>query len=462
MDSKILIDVLQKHDITTLGDLLDILDCSFDAIILSDKNDVIIYASKAIERISGVSRDRIVGKTTEQLIDEGLILSQSIKKIERGLANINHVLQTGITAFITSSKVFQKDNRDEFLFFSNYREINELQDLADELKEMSRKSDHYHKELMELRGKSAMDGIIARSKSMEKLIKIIKKIAYSDITVNITGESGVGKNVIARLIHELSERKNGPYIHINCGAIPENLIESELFGYEKGAFSGASERGKPGLLEIAHEGTVFLDEIADLPLNMQVKLLKVLEDQQIYRVGSTKSFTINIRIICASNKNMEDLIDSGSFRRDLYFRVNQFPVRIPPLRERGEEIVHFCHYFLEKYNGKYDTNKSISTDVLKMLESYNWPGNVRELENMIERLVLISDKNKIGIKDLPGNIIESSYSIGMTKNLKDYMEEFEEKILIRAIDKYGSRKAAKKLGIHYSTLKRKINKYAIH
>ncbi len=177
MDNKALINILRKYDINTLEDLLNVLDCSFDAIILNNKENVIIYASKAIERISGASREYIVGKTVEQLIDEGYILNQTIKKIDKGLSNINHVLQTGVTAFITSSKVVQNDNTDDYLVFSNYREINELQDLANELREVSRKSDHYHKELIELRGESAMDGIVARSKSMENLIKILKKVA---------------------------------------------------------------------------------------------------------------------------------------------------------------------------------------------------------------------------------------------------------------------------------------------
>ena len=229
---------------------------------------------------------------------------------------------------------------------------------------------------------------------MEDTIKLSLRIAAVNTTVLILGESGVGKGLIARFIHENSLRNKGPFIKINCGSIPESLLESELFGYETGAFTGAKREGKPGLVELAHKGTLLLDEIADLPLNLQVKLLQVIQERELTRIGGTKPIRIDIRIIASTNKDIRKMVKQGEFREDLYYRLNVIPITIPPLRERKEDIELLIDFFISHYNKKHNKSISLQEDVIEALLQYCWPGNVRELENLMERLVVTSEMNQ--------------------------------------------------------------------
>lgn len=242
-----------------------------------------------------------------------------------------------------------------------------------------------------------MPSIIANSPAMFDVIQMAERLASLDTTILITWESGSGKGVIAKLLHEKGSRRDHPFIQINCGAIPANLLESELFGYDRGAFTGSRREGKKGLFEVAKNGTVFLDEIAELPLNMQVKILQVIQEKAIQRVGGIESIPVDVRIISATNRNLEQMVKEGRFREDLFYRLNVVPITVPALRDRPEDIVPMIRTFLQENNKKFNEKKTMDTAAMSILLKYRWPGNVRELENIIERLVITTKGNVIGV-----------------------------------------------------------------
>lgn len=301
------------------------------------------------------------------------------------------------------------------------------------------------------------------SDSMKKLFERINKISKNPSTVLITGESGTGKEIIARTIHMNSNRVNQPFIAINCGAIPETLLESEFFGYVKGSFTGADPRGKIGKFELANGGTLFLDEIGDMPLYMQIKLLRVLQERKIIRIGSNQLIDVDVRIIAATNQNLEHLVEMGEFRKDLYYRLNVVPIEVPPLRKRTGDIFIFAEHFAEKYATLFKKNfTNISSEVLSIFEKYNWPGNVRELENTIEYMInLMGDNGILSYNHLPQKLlITNSAKIPQERTLKSMEIEMINNLLIKYGDSTESKKQiAKILGIGIATLYRKIEQY---
>ncbi len=295
------------------------------------------------------------------------------------------------------------------------------------------------------------------------MIGLASKVAEVDSTVLITGESGVGKEVLASYIHANSKRSDKPFIKINCGAIPVTLLESEFFGYEKGAFTGASKEGKTGIFELAHNGTLFLDEIGEIPLPLQVKLLRVLQENEFLRVGGTKLIKVNVRIIGATNKDLEQEIKKGNFREDLFYRLNVVPIHIPSLRKRKEDILPLTLFFLKQFNEKYHKNKSISHEVIESFQNYNWAGNIRELQNIIERLVVLADSDHIDIADLPSifrrHNVSEAITIHKIMPLKQAISFVEKQLITMAKEKYSTTsKIAEVLGVDQSTISRKINK----
>jgi transcriptional regulator with PAS, ATPase and Fis domain len=412
----------------------------------------------------------IIGLTSQDLIDRGIILEESKTIISyednRDAVLITHKLKSGVEALITSVPVYQADGDTKPLcYIANFREITDLNNLKQELEETKSKTESYLSELTELRNRLLKaDQVIARSITMRNIMEKLLKISTTDVNVYLHGESGVGKEVVAKLIHKMSHRKEGPFIQINCGAIPGNLLESELFGYEKGAFTGANRLGKPGILEMAQKGTVLLDEIGDLSLSLQVKLLKAIQNHEFYRVGGISPVKLDTRIICATNKDLEEMVKRGVFREDLFYRINVIPIFIPPLRERREDILPLTYHFLHKFNQKYGHERTLSHEVCKALEQHEWPGNVRELENIIERLVIMSEERQIKSHNLPTYILDSLD--GKTslepKPLKEAVALLERKMISDAVKKYGSiRKAAERLGVDHSTLVKKQKKFRL-
>lgn len=322
----------------------------------------------------------------------------------------------------------------------------------------------------------SIENIIGDSKSVLDLKNKIKKIADTQSTVLITGESGTGKELIARAIHSCSKRSKKPFIAINCGAIPDSLLESELFGYVKGAFSGASSEGRVGKFELANGGVIFLDEIGEMPFYLQVKLLRVLQERTIVRIGSNKLIKLDIRVIAATNMDLKQRIREKKFREDLYYRLNVIPLRVPPLRERGEDIFLIMKILMEKYNKIFNKNvHSIDNEVKEIIKNYSWPGNVRELENTVEFMINMCDEKGIITKDMIyENIVKNSISGNQNEKInseKDTslmtLEESEKLLIKKALSIYGSDTAGKnlcaeKLGIGIATLYRKIDKYNLN
>jgi len=301
---------------------------------------------------------------------------------------------------------------------------------------------------------------------MQEVFKTALKAAKTKATILLTGESGTGKELIAKAIHFESDRSKGPFIAINCAAIPENLLEAELFGYEKGAFTGALI-SKPGKFELANGGTIFLDEIGDLPLHLQAKLLRVIQDKTFERIGGTKSIKVDIRIIAATNKDLEEMVKDGSFREDLYFRLNVIPIYLPPLRERKEDIPLLIDHFLKKFNEEYGKNINITKEAMEKLVNYSWPGNVRELENTIERLVILAEGNEITLNDLPFYIRQEDDTritcVKLKETLPSQLELIEKQAIKEALkaSNYNQTKAAKMLGLTKRQINYKIKKYGL-
>ncbi|KAF0995406.1 sigma-54-dependent Fis family transcriptional regulator [Geobacillus sp. TFV-3] len=324
----------------------------------------------------------------------------------------------------------------------------------------------------------SLDDIIGSSPAIAALKEQVVKIAKSESTVLIRGESGTGKEVLAQSIHRLSHRNKGPFVAINCAAIPESLLESELFGYEEGAFTGAKKGGKPGRFELAKGGTLFLDEIGDMPLYLQAKLLRVLQERRIERVGGTKAIEVDVRIIAATHKDLESMIANNQFREDLYFRLNVIPLYVPPLRERKEDLYELIQYYMNKFCKRFGKEpKRFSSQAFKKIFDYHWPGNIRELENMVEYIVNLEIGDLVTVSSLPAPIREMSENENrdmaeekqesqtfhhLSKSLYR-VNEMEEQLIIQALQRFGTntegkRKAAEALGISLATLYRKLEK----
>jgi two-component system, NtrC family, response regulator AtoC len=311
-------------------------------------------------------------------------------------------------------------------------------------------------------------GFIGRTPGIRQILQTLQKIAPTDSTVLITGETGVGKEVIARAIHLASHRRNHPFVKVNCAAIPENLLESELFGYEKGAFTGATTN-KPGRFEIAHLGTLFLDEIGEIPVHLQAKLLGVIQDKALERVGGVKTIKIDIRIVAATNIDLQSTIQSGKFRSDLFYRLNVVPIHLPPLRERKDDLIPLVSYFLKKFAEKYRKKiTDVALEVMTAFSGYNWPGNIRELENVLERMVLMSEEETLRLDQLPGEIRGVELTpIPSPSSLKEKVDDIsrvtEKQMIIDALTKTNQNrtKAAELLGISRRTLQNKIKEYGL-
>lgn len=445
-----------------------ILESSYDGIHITDGAGVTLRFNSACERIEGISRNEVIGKYMKELVDLGIYSeSVALEVLEKGIPVTLLQKVKGKEVIATGTPIFKNGKINRVVI--NSRDITELSKLKKELRTAQHISKKYESELEILRLEQIKtDNIIVHSPKMKKIVMLASRVAVVDSTILIQGESGVGKGVLSKFIHSTSNRKNGPFIKIDCGSIPESLLDSELFGYEKGSFTGADKRGKIGLIELANEGTLFLDEIGELPLNLQTKLLRVIQDREFYRIGGKNPVPVNIRIIAATNRDLKTMITEKKFREDLYYRLNVVPLFIPPLRERKEDIQPIIIHCLDRFNKKYTFKKNITPDSIDYLIDYDWPGNVRELENIIERLIVTSLDDVIELEDLPNNVINSkveertSYSLDNISSLKDVMDNYEKSLLLSVIEKSNStQEMGDILKLDKSTIRRKLKKHKI-
>lgn len=438
-------------------DWINFFEVSYDGIIVADKNGRIVYMNPAAEKLEEVNKSQIIGKLASDLEKEGIYEKSVTVMVLKEKRAVSVKQCKGDKQLIITGVPLFEDNAIKWIYI-NERDATELNKIKQEI-------ERYKKQLNVLKANN--NEYISESPIMKKTLSLLERIAPTDISVLISGESGVGKDVCAKWIHNHSMRKDKPFMKIDCGALSETLLESELFGYEGGAFTGASNKGKKGLAEVADGGTLFLDEIGELPISLQTKLLRLVQENVFLPVGGIKEKHVDIRIIAATNKNLEDMIENSTFRQDLYYRLSVFPIKIPPLRERPEDIFYFINYFLSMFNNKYGFQKTISNRAINTLCTYDWPGNVRELSNIIERLVVVTQTAVISERDVSIIIYpetETYEEIAFVENYNytDAFEEFEHRYFcqLRKMDET-LEDIAKLSGLSVSTLKRKFKKYSL-
>lgn len=446
-------------------DLNFILDTTHSAITITNGEGVFTRISKSCEKIFGVPESELVGKNAFILEEQGFFSTSVTCEVIRKKRRVTIIQKTAAnkTVLVTGTPIFNREKKIEKIINIS-KDITETDKLASDLKRLQAEHEWMKQEFMK-RTQLERGKVASESPDMKKIIELVHHIANMEATVLLLGETGVGKGYMADMIHSVSNRKDRPFISINCGAIPENLLESELFGYEKGAFTGALKDGKKGLFETAGSGTIFLDEIGDMPVSLQVKLLHVLDDRTVRRIGGTASFKVDCRIIAATNKDIKELVRAGQFREDLFYRLNVVPITIPSLRERKEDLLFLAKMFLDSMNNKYKMKKTFSEEAIRALYDYNYPGNIRELQNMIERLVI----NTIGDTIEAEKILEmteasspSTQSEEITP-LKEAVEQLERNMLLTAFQKYKTtRRVAEALKIDQSTVVKKAKKLKVH
>ncbi|WHY76602.1 sigma 54-interacting transcriptional regulator [Neobacillus sp. WH10] len=449
-------------------DLNAILSSIYDEIlVVNAKGDLIRFSENIIQDFWNVNLNELIGKNILELEDRGLFTPSVTRLVIEKKKKVSVVQEThnGRKILAVGNPVFNEKNELDRIIIAS-RDITETTRLKSELQEMRKISEQYKKELDDFKSKDRfLKKLIYCSPKMEKIMNQVKKIADFSSTVLLHGESGVGKEVIAQAIHQLGKRSQKPFFKLNCGAIPENLLESELFGYAKGAFTGADKNGKEGYFKQADGGILFLDEIGEMPLHLQVKLLRVLQEQEVIPVGSTTPTKVNVQIIAATNKNLAKMVEEGRFREDLYYRLHVIPIHIPALRERTEDISLLAFHFLQQLNEKYDRNYHLTPDAINVLEFYPWPGNVRELQNIIERLVVTADHSAIDA-EFVSQFLSLGYEHKKMKPvitrvipLQDAIDHVEEQLIVMAMNQYKTTtKAAKALGISQSSVSRKYQK----
>lgn len=455
-------------------ELEEILEGSFDGILVTDADGKILYANSSYERVAEIKKKDMEGKKMKDLMNP-VWMPNSVAYVvaeQKQPVSKRQVVKSGRHIIVTGRPIFNKKG-DIKKIVINARDITEIYELTEELqrsKEMGKLCLENFSDLTDYIDNKGKNPILAASPEMRSILALAEKVAVFQATVLVLGESGVGKEEVAKYIHNNSLRNEEPFIVLNCGAIPANLLESELFGYEKGAFTGALQAGKEGLLEAADGGTVFLDEIGETPLDFQVKLLRFLESKEVRRVGSLESRNIDVRIIAATNRDLAQMVEEGTFREDLYYRLNVVQLEVPPLRKRKDDIIPLASLFLQRYNELYNQKKLLTHEVIKELEKYPWVGNVRQLKNVIENMVIISNNDYLQTEDLPwvtremknpsqkmiSTVMENSDNLSLTE-----ATEALEKLLFQSAKETcnTTREIADMLKVNQSTVVRKLQKY---
>ncbi len=441
-----------------------------DGLWICDRDANVLRINPASERLNSIKADEVVGRNMQQLVADGFFDRSATLEVIKTRAPVNMLqLRQGRKLVLTGTPVF--DERGELIRVVVYeRDITEIDALHQELEQQEAIQDRFRHQMLEMQLEEVESRrVIAKSPCMQKALRQAIKVSTVDSTVLVVGESGVGKGLIADLVHKYSSRAEKPLVKINCGAIPESLVEAELFGYEKGAFTGAQAKGKPGYFELADGGILFLDEIAELPLSSQVKLLRFLEDGRVMRVGGTHSRKLDVRILAATHRDLQAMVDHGAFRLDLFYRLSVIPLQVPPLRERTECILPMLRHYVDLFGERLGVRRRFSRAASEALLAYPWPGNVRELMNLCERLVVMSDAELIDLPDLPRDIVGRSGKSATAPGswpeeftLGQAVESTERAMLLEARQRHGNQtRMAQALGIDQSTVARKMKKYGI-
>ena len=459
----------ELEEVKNLKSTLDsIVNSIFDCIVVVNKNGYVTMMNDAYGEFLNTDPKKAVGKHITDVIENTRmhIVAQT------GKAEICDMQKIGEHNTVVTRIPIVKDGEVTGAVGKMvFRDVKDLRVLARKLTSLQSELEYYKEELQKVQGgKYTIESIIGSGEKIQWLKMIALRAAKGQSTVLVTGESGTGKELFAQAIHYASNRRHGPFIKINCASIPENLLESELFGYEEGAFTGARKGGKPGKFELANGGTIFLDEIGDMSMPMQAKLLRVLQEREVERVGGTKTSSVDVRVIAATNQDLETMMSQGTFRQDLYYRLNIIALHIPPLRERREDLPELCEALLRKVNRtlQFDVD-GVSREAMELLMQYDWPGNVRELENVLERSVNLMDEvGDILPEHLPPTMRRPATKPALsnqeeTKELAGIMEEAEKQAIYKALETAGGNRsqAAKILGIHRSGFYQKLSKYQI-
>ncbi|WP_205685512.1 sigma-54 interaction domain-containing protein [Bacillus salacetis] len=438
-------------------------------ILVTRVDGTIVKVSEATGAVYGVDAEGLMGRSVYDLEKEGLFTPLATPMVVESRERVTFVqtLSGGKKLLVTGLPVFDEEGvLTRVVSYSH--DVTELMEIKAGMEEMTAEIERVRQELNLLKKQNQREEkMVAKSESMRKVLAAANQVAGVDANVLLLGESGVGKTELAKMIHEKSERAGGPFIEVNCGAIPESLFEAELFGYEGGSFTGAIKGGKKGFAELASGGTLFLDEVGELSLQNQVKVLKLIQSKSFYRIGGRKETTSDFRLISATNRKLSRSVEDKQFRSDLYFRLNVVPITIPPLRERRDDIIPLVHRFLEHFTAFYNRKRIFHNEVLNRMHELEWKGNVRELLNLVERLVVISQKSVIPPEDLPEPYRKEEGSYSKMNNKWDEplavsLERVEKERLIQARRKYKTTtKMASVLGISQPSVVRKLKKYQI-
>ncbi len=438
-----------------------IFEDTYECIVMVDSNGYITMMNETYANFLGIKIEEAIGKHVKDIIEN----TRLHIVIETGKAEIGQIQGIrGYNAVTARFPIIKNGNIIGAIGKIKYKDINEVKMLFEKLETTIMELNFYKDRLRKVQGSCCtLDNIVGNSSKILELKKMVIKVANSDSTVLITGESGTGKEVFANAIHEASTRKNKNFVKINCAAIPENILESELFGYEDGAFTGAKQGGKIGKFELANQGTIFLDEIGDMGFNMQAKILRVLQEKEIERIGGNTTKKIDVRIIAATNQNLLEKMRKGEFRHDLFYRLNVINFELPALKERPEDIPFLCGFFLKKYNDKFGIYiEKIEEEAMIYLQKYDWPGNIRELENVIERAYNFARGNIIKINHLPQRILKKDklFSYG---SLNKILNDLEKQTIFNTLESLGGNKSktAEVLGINRASLYQKLKKHEI-
>lgn len=456
MDLKLGVARMVAEKERVLMDLKDVFEYAFDEIFVTDEQGIVVRVNSTCERHYQLAAEELVGKHVKELQKNGIFYpSATLEVIEKKRPiELVQTTKSGEYLHVRTRPVFDDEgNLRRVISYS--RDLTELYQLRQKVEEMDNQLKTYKKELRET---YEHEGLIFKSLAMQKIVDTIKKVSVVDSTVLVLGETGVGKSRLVRHLHEVSHRKHESFYEINCAALPTNLIESELFGYSGGSFTGANREGKKGLLESAHKGTLFLDEIGEMPIEIQAKLLQVLQEKTFRPIGGRELKKVDVRIVAATNRDLSEMVKQGTFRKDLYYRLNVIPIAIPPLRERTEDILPLIYHYLQHFNKKYGRDVKLAPSTLQMFVGYPWEGNNREIENVIERIVITVD-DVVTVEDLPLSMQEAAVEQS-GQSLYKMLEEVERNIILKAYKTYGSSyKVAEFLQISQSAATRKIKKF---